>query len=61
MIEKGIILDEEKVRYLDELFDEEKEMFIFLSFDIIKFEGRVVIDKKEEVEDIFLFILNYLR
>lgn len=60
-IEKGIILDEEKVRHLDELSDEEKEILILLSPDTIKLDGTVVIDKKEEVEDIFSLIPNYLR
>ena len=60
-LKKGIILDEEKVRHLDELSDAEKEILILLSPDTIKLDGLVIIDKKEEVEDIFSLIPNYFK
>ncbi|MFA5691982.1 MAG: tRNA (adenosine(37)-N6)-threonylcarbamoyltransferase complex dimerization subunit type 1 TsaB [Acholeplasmataceae bacterium] len=58
---KGKLLDEEKVRHLNDLNGLEKEKLIILNEDTIKLDSNVIIKMSTLVEDVYNLVPNYLR
>lgn len=57
----GLILDEEAVRHLDVLTNDDKGRLVVLDKDTIKVDGKVIIEHSVIVDDIYTLIPNYLR
>jgi len=59
--EKGILIDEEKVRNLDNLTEEEKLMMVYVNPDNFKLNIERVVKNKIHVENYMGLVPNYLR
>jgi|SRR5690606_6099442 len=61
LYQKGERLNEEALRHINDLSEEERSMIVNLKEDTIKVDGSIILDASEIVVNIFELVPNYLR